>query len=241
MRNLIFGILASVGIVKEVAADTYYTKKCSDLSQPEFQITVTQNNIPKADIDWFLGVLERMVHSGERFKPGETMQVGWMLTKIEQGDNGTLRVLEPDMHSFPIKFVNSVDATIRHLRSQKDSVESFASGSELDFPSIRQSIVVHLNYKKAAPLVLERATSSGADSGWWLSDPSDPKSNQDPSRFTKISLYQFALDRPDLVKFMAFPSGYTIVVDKYISVIKGKEQIFPSPGSFIDRLNAKID
>jgi hypothetical protein len=234
----LLGSLA-LGLSQAAVGATYYTAKCAQYGHPEFQVSVSDKAIPRVDVDWFLSTLESMVAAGERFKPGETIQIGWIIAKAELGDKGALRLLEPDMKTIPVKFVDSMDATVRHLRAQKDSVESVLPASSLLFPSLSQSVVVHVQYKQAQKLVLERLSPRGSDSGWWLSDLADASAAKDPTRFAKISLYQLALDRPDLVKFFAFPVGVQVVIDRRIGVLKDGAELPIKPGSFVDLLNQR--
>lgn len=120
MLRKIIGSLAALTISQAALAETHFTTKCSQFGHPEFQFSVTSNTIPRTDVAWFMSMLESMVAAGEQFKAGETMQVGWMLTMLQDGDKGALKVTEPDMKSVPIKFVDTVDTTIKHLRAQKD-------------------------------------------------------------------------------------------------------------------------
>ena len=230
-----------VGASQAALAATYTTTKCKQFGHPEFQIDISSKAIPETDIVLFLSWLEERVASKERFKAGETIQIGWMITKLQASPSGTLIVTEPDMKSVPIKFINSLDNTLKHLRSQKDSLESVGKSFELTFPSLRQSVVVHKNYKATNNVLLDRATPVGDDSGWWVSDLNDKGGNQDPKNFVKISLFQLALDRPDLVKFFAFPPGLQVVIDSRIgiAVLKDRSEIPFVEGSFLSQLNKK--
>lgn len=239
MFKSIFGSQTTLGATQSTAETTFFTSKCSRFGHPEFQVSVSDEAIPHVDVEVFLASLEQMVASGGKFRPGESLQIGWMRTKLEQGDRGAVRVTEPDMKAIPIMFVDSVNATLKHLRSQKDSVESVLDASSLLFPSLIQSAVVHLNYGQAQRVALERFDPSGMDSGWWLSDLSDVAGSKDASNFTKISLYQLALDRPDLVKFFAFPEGIQVVVDGQVAVLKAGLALPIKRESFLDRLNRR--
>lgn len=236
LRKLI-GIFATLSLLQPVTAQTHFTTKCSQFEHPEFQINVSSQAIPPVDIEWFLAVLENMVISGERFKAGETIQVGWMLLMLAEGDKGALKVTEPDMKSVPIKFIDSIDSTIKHLRAQKDSVESVLPADALAFSSLTQSVVVHINYKKSKRILLDRAQAEGHDSGWWLSDLDDDKGSNDPNSFAKISLYQLGVDRPDLIKFLAFPAGTQVVIDRKVFVLKDGQELAIKANSFLDLLN----
>lgn len=233
-----FGSLLSLCITQAAVAETYVTTKCKQFGHPEFQIKVTSTAIPRVDIVWFLNGLEERVAAGERFKSGETMQVGWTLTKLEATSNGTLKIMEPDMKSVPIQFVDSIDSTLKQLRSQKDTVESFSPSQRLSFPFLQQSVVVHRNYKKILHILFSRIDPKELNSGWWLSDLNDDKGSQDPKNFAKISLYQLAIDRPDLIKFMALPPGVQVVIDGGLIAVLKEGNLLPQvPGSFISELN----
>lgn len=239
LRSL-FGSLLSLGIAQTAVAVTHTTTKCKQFGHPEFQFQVTSPAIPPVDIAWFLNCLEERVAAGERFKSGETIQVGWMLTQLQVAPNGALKILEPDMKSVPIQFVDSIDSTLKQLRSQKDTVNSFWPPQSLAFPSLQQNLVVHRNYKSTDRVLFTRFDPKELDSGWWLSDLNDENGTQDPNNFAKISLYQLVIDRHDLIKFLALPPGVQVVVDRgLISVVKEGNELPLVPGSFLSELNRK--
>lgn len=175
---------------------------------------------------------------GERFKHGESFQVGWMFTRVQEGANGSLQILEPDMKTVPINFVDSVDRTLRHLRAQQDTVASLSPPIQPAFPSLRQSAVVHVNYKTAQRVLLSRFAGTEMDSGWWFTDLNDQAGAQNSQNFVKTSLYQLGVDRPDLVKFFALPAGLQVVIDgARIGVLDEKGEVEQIPGSFLSALN----
>lgn len=216
------------------------TSGCKRYNHPEFQIRVSNNSaVPAEDIALLLRFFERRVAQGEKFRSGESLQVGWMFTMLEDAPGGFLRVLEPDMKVVPVKFVDSVDATLMHLRNQQDVVRSLTPPVASDFPSLRQSAVVHVNYKEASRVLLTRsAAANEMDSGWWLTDLDDKAGSQDPARFVKTSLYQLGIDRPDLVKFFAVPAELQVVVDgASIGVLGASGELQQIPGSYLSELN----
>ena len=221
------------------AASVHATSNCKRHNHPEFQIRVSNGAVPAEDIAWLLQFFEQRVAEGERFQTGESLQVGWMLMMLEDGPAGFLRVLEPDMKLVPVNFVDSVDGTLMHLRNQQDVVRSLSPSVEPDFPSLRQSVVVHVNHKATSRILLTRDSADDeADSGLWLSDLDDPAGAQDPTRFVKTSLYQLGVDRPDLVKFFAVPAGLQVVVDgARIGVLGEEGEVQQIPGSYLSELN----
>jgi hypothetical protein len=220
-------------------SSVHATSGCTRHDHPEFQIRVSNGAVPAEDISWLLRFFEQRVAQGAKFQSGESLQVGWMLTMLEDGPQGFLRVLEPDMKGIPVKFVDSVDSTLMHLRNQQDVARSLSLPVEPAFPSLRQSAVVHVNYKEANRVLLTRSEAlDGADSGWWLSDLDDEAGSEDPARFVKTSLYQLGIDRPDLVKFFAVPAGLQVFVDGARIGVLGEDGEVPQiPGSYLSELN----
>jgi hypothetical protein len=222
----------------EQAGLIHRTVNCGRFDHPEFQLQVSDRAIPAQDIDWLLRFFEQRVADGERFRASETLQIGWMLTKLEDGEAGCLRVVEPDMKAIPINFIDSVDSTLKHLRNQKDIVESVVPQRQPDFPSLRQSVVVHGDYKNSSHVLLTRGNAIGTDSGWLLTDLNDEASSQDSSRFARISLYQLGVDRPELIKFFALPPGLQVDVNgSRIRVLGPDGEIRPVASSYLEALN----
>ncbi|WP_010464331.1 immunity protein Imm33 domain-containing protein [Acidovorax radicis] len=225
--------------VRPGTPSVHVTSRCKLHGHPDFQIRVSSSAVQPEDISFLLQFFEQRVAQGEKFRSGESLQVGWMFTMLEEGPAGFLRVLEPDMKVVPVKFVDSVDSTLMQLRNQKDVVGSLYPPVEPDFPSLRQSVVVNVNYKEASRILLTRnETVNAVDSGWWLSDLDDEASLEDPTRFIKTSLYQLGVHRPDLIQFFAVPVGLQVAVDgARISVLGPVEEVRQIPGSYLSELN----
>jgi hypothetical protein len=91
---------------------------------------------------------------GESFKPGETIQLGWMINQIVE-DNGFLTIQEPDFIKFPIQWQRSVDNTLIQLRMQKDACESVALN--FDFTSVVSSAVICTRLYQVRDVLLDRS------------------------------------------------------------------------------------
>ena len=78
-------------------SSVYATTDCKRCNHPEFQIRVSNNAMLAEDISCLLRFFEQRVAHGVKFRSGESLQVGWMFTMLEDGPEGFLRVLEPDM------------------------------------------------------------------------------------------------------------------------------------------------
>jgi hypothetical protein len=169
------------------------------------------------------------------------MQIGWMLVRIEEGRAGTLRLTEPDMKSFPINFIDSIDRTLVHLRNQNDVVRSLSPAIDPHFPWLRQSAVVHVNYKHATSVSLKRKVAEGARSGWVITDTEDSAGLRDPARFLTTSLYQLGLDRPELIKFFALPPMLEVLTDNRRTRVCGRSgALSVIPGSYLSELNRRM-
>lgn len=243
MKNLFRKILgasaiaaASTPAVSEIVE--YETKVEKTSEQPAIVIRISDKAIPEQDVKVILEGFEEQIASGVRFKDEETLQLGFMLNQFKKLDDGRLVLEEPDMFSFPINFIPSMNYTFKTLRNQKDVVESVGSNVELNFPNIRQAIAVHKDYKSSAAVMLERINPEDSQSGWWVHVQGDTS----PENYSLTSLYQFALDRPDLVHYLALPVGakaYDIKGSPIRIAINDREVTFQD-GSYLSELNKKL-
>ena len=213
----------------------FKTKSCHKFNHPEFCVICDTQVIPHNDIKYLINFFEDEVKKGIRFKTNETIQIGWMVNQLKLMDDQYLHVLEPNLKDLPISFIDSVTNTLRHLRQQKDVVESINEDLEVSYTSIRSSIVVCPTYQKATSIYLVREKAENNFSGWFFRD----LDSEDQENYRPISLYEFACHRPDLVKFMGIPPEYGMHVrpgDNF-RIIFGEREIFPKPGSFLDQIN----
>lgn len=215
----------------------YTTSACARFGHPEIQVNAQSSAVLPGDIAWFLQFLEARVAAGTQFRAGQTLQVGWMINRIEDGSDGLLRVTEPDMQLVPVRFVDSIDSTLMHLRNQKDIVESLRPPQELTFPSLQQSAIVHKSYRTARRLLLTRYEPREADSGWIVTELEDTSDADSPENYVRISLYQLGVDRRDLIRFFAIPAGLQVVIDGFIGVLGPDGELRQAPGSYLAEMN----
>lgn len=213
----------------------FTTKNCHNFDHPELHFTCDANIIPSNDVEWMLNFLEIEVKNGIKFKTNETIQIGWMVNQFKLLDDLHLHVLEPDFKNSPILFVDSMTNTLKHLRQQKDVVESIDDDIEVSYTSIISSIVIGETYKNAKSAFLSREESDNSFSGWFFRN----LEAEDKEKYTLISLYEFACHRPELVKFLGLPCQYGVHMrsgDNF-RIISGEREIPLRSGSFLDRLN----
>ena len=243
MRTQVIAIAAAclslIGVSSR--AEEIRTTQCSRHKHPEISFQVTNPAVPDVDRQWLVKSLEDLVASGSRFKAGETLQLGGMINKFEKGPGGTLRLQEPDMRSMPIVFVDSVDATLKVVRSQRDTVESFSEPVELTYAPLNHSIIVPPDFATVATFSMERHDPEDSDSGWVMVGGENPPTKEELANYKLVSMYEFALRRPELVHLLAMPPGAVIALPA-----KGPRQYFLNekaltvrPDSYLDQFQSK--
>jgi hypothetical protein len=180
---------------------------------PAFSFAWDADKVPPQDAQWLCDVLERGVSCGHRHAPGDTIQIGWMVNLISGREDQTLAILEPDLRTMPIKWIDSVTTTLQHLRLQKDAVDSVGLLDVLAFPSICESALMGVDVTlDTGGLLLERAPAEGSDSGWFMGDADSQSDYDDPANLRRVSLYDAARLVPRCVMFMALPPGTRVLL-----------------------------
>jgi hypothetical protein len=218
---------------------TFATARCRAFRHPEFRLRADPAAVLEGDIALLITTLEGMVSAGQRFKDGETIQVGWGTLRVRRNRDKSLSLLEPDFRKTPIKWVESVTTTILHLRRQKDVCESYFSASALLFPSLRESCITCTSLADADSVLMDRSEPRGGESGWFLGCADDDHDHNNPDHLTRLSLYKAALCSPVSIPFLALPSEVLLEVgaDGVPSVLfsRGK-RLKPRSGSYVATL-----
>jgi hypothetical protein len=141
-----------------------------------------------------------------RFKPNETVQIGWMRTILKEAKNGDLEVWEPDFDSMPIKWTRGANNTMRHLILQKSVPELI--GCEPSFPSLLQAgIASQMFLGKSDEFIMCREIM-GDDSGWLFRDAHEEITQATPCWHK--SLYELSLFCVQIIPFLGLPDGATV-------------------------------
>ncbi|HEX4142012.1 MAG TPA: hypothetical protein VHY91_00545 [Pirellulales bacterium] len=213
------------------------TTRCSSYGQREFLIRC-DDSIPAPDVDWLVTLLENSVRDGQTYRDEDTLQVGWMLNRVSSAKAGSILLTEPDMISFPIKWIDGVTETLRQLRIQKDTAESLGLDAEMQIPTIRDSALVGVDFARDPEnIVLERFEAVGNDSGWFIGYQNTRLDYNNPENLTRVSLYVAAVQCPTVIPFLFLPCGTRVDREghKLEFSLNGKT-IGPRPGSFLKRL-----
>lgn len=216
----------------------FKTTNCHQYNHPELCFNCDTGRIPEPNLRWLIQYLETEVARGIHFQDRSTIKLGWMPNRFEIMSDRCLHLTEPDFQGLPLEFTDSVTNTLQHLRQQQDIVESCLDDPEVDYPEISSAIIICKTYINASNLFLSREPVKTSLSGWFFRDLDDD--NQ--ADYTVTSLYEFACNRPDLVKFLALPVGYGVYMtaEDKIRIIKDEAEIAIAPGSLLDNINQEL-
>ena len=186
----------------------YVTDRCSQFGHPEFVVSISDK--AKLDPRWLLEFFENAVASGQKFLPQQTVQIGWMVTKLFADESRRLVIWEPIFRSVPIEWTKGVNNTIQHLLIQKSVASELHVGPL--FPSLLQAASVAPNLllsDGAQELTLVRERPEKNYSGWQIQQR--PQQKMEPRL---ISLFELGCRLPRIIPFLALPSGAAAVLSR---------------------------
>jgi hypothetical protein len=208
-RSLVIALL--LGSLHSAVAREFMTRNLKKYGQPEIRFEVSDQT-PAADVEWLNSTLEDMVAKGKRFEDRDSVQIGWIRNRLQTAPGNTLRLLEPDFVTLPLKYQPTMTNTLRTARLQKDTVANLEGDWTLTYPFMDQTALVHQDYSKFVTLSLQRVVSYGQDSGWRLLAPRDSIGNVTAARYRSIPLYELALRRPEIVPLLGLPTGVAVKI-----------------------------
>lgn len=219
----------------------FRTTGCAAFEHSEVTLTF-RREVPVPDLEKMLvGYFESAVASGTRFKPGQTVQLGWATLRLTQRDDGTLGVLEPDL-KHELKWIESVDQSLLEAWRHKEVLDSLGLLERADYPRPALQAVVCSRTWDAAAFMMGRTEPSGpTDSGWFVGCMDDAHDHQAADALNVVPLIEIAVKVPPLTQFFALPSGSDVVVSgpgriRARVFFEGKE-LKPRAGSYLDALN----
>jgi hypothetical protein len=211
------------------------TTRCAPHKHSEFVLEANEN-VPESHLTDLAETIEEMVETGSVFKPEQTFQVGWMITKVVPFDKTRLTLVEPDMKAMPIRWVPGVSETLRQKMVQIYTLDSFSLREKMTPASARESMIVCTKYT-AVDFVMTRSEPNGRDSGWFVGCFEQDHDHNDAKNLSCISLYEAYLNQRGIQKFLLFPVDSMVVNEtaKGLTVFdnNGEERELV-PGSFLD-------
>jgi hypothetical protein len=219
---------------------TVTTAKCCVLGHPEFTLAYDLRQVLERDVRWYAGVLEQIVQSGSRFKPGDSLQLGWSVVRVTSLPDGTLGLEEYDLKGMPPKRQAGGTESLRVLRLQKDTLESVLPAKSLTLPSLVQSCIVCTRLASSKTFLIQRDAAQGEVSGWFLGCADSAHDHNVVANLKKVSLYEaIVVHCRAALPFLAFPPGSVIGMEDKPAMFLNGEPLAVRNGSYLDRAPPK--
>ncbi len=211
------------------------TQSCRQYDHREFLLRWDERRTSHADVRRLGETLEQEVARGVRFEPGDVVHVGWVPLRVVEAPSRALSLVEPDFCGAPLRYVNSVDAALRHLRAQDELLERVGLAGFAARPSLAHAARVcpHLTSRG---MVLDRSEPDADDSGWMVTCASTDEDHE----VTLTGVYELVCRFPHLVDFLALPAGSTVActdVGDAIVWLEGREVAVRDGLTFAARLS----
>ena len=162
----------------------------------------------KPQADWLLELLEKIEQTrGSGFlEDGATVQVGWSFVAIHR-DGDTMKILEPNFSGDPFnELTENLTCTLSVQAEQNAVLAAFGlNGTPVGF---QDKVILSKGCLEKRHIYLERKTPQKGDSGWYIGEVDQPQ-----EELQAVYVYQLLRMRPALLKVLALPAGYVVVVD----------------------------
>lgn len=213
------------------------TTKCSQFKHPEFVLEADEAHVPDVYLKEVVQTLEGMVADGSVFRPGQTVQVGWMVTQVHAHSASHMTLFEPDMRAVPIQWVPGITETLRQMMLQLFMLDSVSLRSQMVMPTVQQSLIACTRYSEADFFMTRSKGNSDRDSGWFIGCLDETHDHNDPANLRCVSLYEAYLHQRGLQGFISFPLETMLVMDQRngMKLFKDGEELIIKPGTFLDR------
>ncbi len=213
------------------------TQKCRQHGHLEISVECEDASALSRSLRWFLDWIESEVAGGRRFLPEQTIQVGWSILEIRQRTDGTLGLFEPDFHSMPVRFVDSVSSTLLHLFVQKSVAESLRLEEELALPSLREGAIVCAEFGSTEGFIMSRMAPNAGYSGWFFGCDSPEHDHQSPDALRHVSLYEAVTRHGNrTIPFLALPPDTFVGFGGPVPYFsRGETELVIRPGSYLHK------
>jgi hypothetical protein len=212
------------------------TQNCARFRHPEFTLEADTSHIPEQYLQDTANIVEGMIAKGSIFRPGQTFQIGWMITQVQSHASGLLTLAEPDMRTFPVKWVPGITQTLRQTILQLFLLDSASFRKDVKMTTILQSAIVCSHYTARDFFMTRSDASNENDSGWFIGCLNRKHDHHAPSNLKRLSLYDVFLHQRAIHGFMSFPVGSMIILDKRrgMRIVRDGTEVPIEPGSLLD-------
>lgn len=167
-----------------------------------YELSATVSDIVLGeDCHEFIRFIADYILSGHAIRSEETVAYGYWLTKAILSDDQ--RLIFHEYNPEATDFIFGIDNTISYWRVQHDLCSRV--GAEFAPPRPDQMIVISEGVYEGDPVEGVRYPSPPHMSGWWLTTD---RYNDDINSLKTVHSHHVTEKRPDLVRFLALPSGY---------------------------------
>ncbi|PCJ18635.1 MAG: hypothetical protein COB04_06905 [Gammaproteobacteria bacterium] len=189
------------------------TTTCSEHNHPEFALSFDEELVLEEDVAWLLSSLQDLVAGGQTFTPGDSFQIGWLPTLIQERDDGLLTIHEPDMKSIPVAHLPTVTFALLHIRWQKEVADSFDLDPDLQYPSARQSVLICDRLGQQPGFAMHRRAALPPNSGWIICC-SDDTHDHKTEPLKAVSLYELVIGiNAKSLPFLALPEESQVLIE----------------------------
>jgi hypothetical protein len=178
----------------------------------DYEIVVACKDDFKDQGESLLKKLAELNERGPALKDGTLIEFGWAPIRL-QADGDVLVVCEPDFDGDALKnFVKGVDRVLQVLTWQAKILR--ATGVKGEPSHFNQKLVMVKACLSLRRIYLEREpTERKDDTGWYIGDEKRPEAREQVSELEGIYVWQLVKLRPALMKVLAFPPGYLILME----------------------------
>jgi hypothetical protein len=210
------------------------TTKCGDFGHIEFLLEADENVVPDLYLKEVAVTIENMVAEGSVFRPQQTFQIGWMITKIDSYDASHLTLFEPDMKTFPINWVTGISHTLRQKMVQVFMLDSVSLRHEMLIPNVCESLIACTRYTEPSFFMSRSESMNERDSGWFVGCRDGCHDHNDAANLRCILLYEAYLHQRGFQGFVMFPIDSVIALDEGngLTVMKNGNVLRIESGSF---------
>ncbi len=203
-----------------------------------FRLRFDPNLALERDARELVARLEQRCGSHSPLEPGSHFQHGWLTLRLHRDADNFLNVQEPDLSGLPVRYVDSVTNSLRHLAWQRACAASIGFKGNLVHPTMSDAAAVCPRLGRSRNFIMQRSDSTANDSGWVLGCADTAHDHKHTSDLTRLSLYEVVTRfRPEIAAFLALPSGAKILNcphGLWVSLDGRSHQV--SRGSFLDQL-----
>ncbi len=178
--------------------------------------------------------LQEQVESGTKFKPNETIQVGWIQLKVSTSKAG-LTLVAPCFSSNSKKLTDDCSDIINLFAKQRYIADSFKA--DYGWCSCKQYAVVIKEIGSCKDWFMNRIEPGKPnDSGWFIGAKDTLLDANNPEHLETISLWEIFCQRPQLGDFFLLPFNWQVILQSCPVVLYDCTIVEPLPGSLFERM-----